>query len=680
MARPSTGSITPEPQADGTITFRLRFPAGGVRETVLLHERRACDCGCRGGWTQRTAETELRNIIAKVAAGVWERPRRSAPVPVKRMPTFHEYASYWLQAHKDGVLGEKPLGKASYKDYRWRLSHLLPFFGPFLLDEIDSDLCLEFKAHKLKEGKEIAEAISAGADLRDERNRKIKPIGPSSLKRFLDTLRTILDEAIEDKYILANPAHGRRLKVKVPKPKRTFLERDELIACEDAALSQDPSLADYHRAYREAPPGSSEAAVALALSEGLRQPQVAAHVGLCKATVGFHCKKFGRSAGVYVGRRAMVCTLGRAGVRASELCDIKIGQLVLHGVEGSRFDIPDAKTETGIRKVEMTDDLVEVIIEHIDRLRRVGFDTGPEAPLFPNARGGRMCRQRVGEIVAAAAARDPAHPAPDLHLDRAAGEQIRHQVGDGSGRARRLDDDPGRLREAAETGQSRARRRVRQADARGAHAPVSQRQRDLRGVRGAESRGGFGRSFGRTAQKGPSQAQEEPQRHPRKQLICREDSSRGTAVRIWQNTIFSRVLYQLSYLAADRSSTGEADLTPTARTPPTTPRKSCPARPRSEPAPASPARGARGCSPGGCAAARPGAARPAPARCSRLSTRSARSTRSSRRSPCPWPRCTCPPSPPPLAARRPRRPRTRSPWSAGRARTALGARRCTACA
>ena len=148
---------------------------------MLLHERRACDCGCHGGWTQRTAETELRNIIAKVAAGVWERPRRSAPAPVKRMPTFHEYASYWLQAHKDGVLGEKPLGKASYKDYRWRLSHLLPFFGPFLLDEIDSDLCLEFKAHKLKEAKEIAEAIAAGADLRDERNRKIKPIGPSSL-------------------------------------------------------------------------------------------------------------------------------------------------------------------------------------------------------------------------------------------------------------------------------------------------------------------------------------------------------------------------------------------------------------------------------------------------------------------------------------------------------------------
>ncbi|HXB65633.1 MAG TPA: tyrosine-type recombinase/integrase, partial [Solirubrobacteraceae bacterium] len=289
------------------------------------------------------------------------------------------------------------------KDYLWRLGHLLPFFGPYLLDQIDGDLCLEFKAFKLKEAKELSDAIAAGADLRDERNRRLKPIGPSSLKAFLDTLRAILDEAIEDKYLSANPARGRRLKVSVPKPKRTFLERDELIAAEDAALSQDPSLADYARAHREAPAGSGEAAVALALSEGLRPAQVTKRVGLTQATVGFHCKKFGPSAGIYVGRRAIVCTLGRAGLRVSELCDIKIGQLVLHGVEGSRLDIPDAKTETGIRKVEMSDDLVEAIAEHIDRLRRAGFDTGPEACLFPNMRGGRMSRQRAYAIVADAA-------------------------------------------------------------------------------------------------------------------------------------------------------------------------------------------------------------------------------------------------------------------------------------
>ena len=404
MARPATGSITPEPQADGTVAFRLRFPAYGVRETVILHERRACDCGCGGGWTERTANAELRNIIATVVAGLWQRPEpAAAPVRKTGMPTFHEYAAYWLQAVSEGVLGEKPLSESSRTDYRGRLRHLLPFFGSYRLDQIDDDLCLAFKAHKLKEASELAKAIAAGADLRDERGRRLKPIGPASLKRFLNTLAAIMDEAVEDKYIPANPARGRRLKVSVPKPKRTFLERDELIAVEDAAGEQDPSLAEYALAAQNAPERSTARSVTLALSEGLRPQQVVARLGLPKATVSFHCTKLGAKAGVYFGRRAIHCTLGRSGVRVSELCDIKIGQLVLHGVEGSPFDIPDAKTETGIRQGEMTDELVDVIIGHIDRLRRAGFDTGPEAPLFPNSRGGRMARQRVGEIVTEAA-------------------------------------------------------------------------------------------------------------------------------------------------------------------------------------------------------------------------------------------------------------------------------------
>src|SRR5438552_13053524 len=38
------------------------------------------------------------------------------------------------------------------------------------------------------------------------------------------------------------------------------------------------------------------------------------------------------------------------------------------------------------------------------RLRRIGAPTGPEAYVVPNLRGGRMARQRVGEIVTEAAA------------------------------------------------------------------------------------------------------------------------------------------------------------------------------------------------------------------------------------------------------------------------------------
>jgi integrase len=42
--------------------------------------------------------------------------------------------------------------------------------------------------------------------------------------------------------------------------------------------------------------------------------------------------------------------------------------------------------------------------EHLGRLRRIGAPTAPEAYVVPNLRGGRIARQRVGEIVTEAAA------------------------------------------------------------------------------------------------------------------------------------------------------------------------------------------------------------------------------------------------------------------------------------
>jgi integrase len=75
----------------------------------------------------------------------------------------------------------------------------------------------------------------------------------------------------------------------------------------------------------------------------------------------------------------------------------------VHDPNGARFKIIDAKTETGVRDVEMTPDLVEAVIEHIDQLRRAGYRTGPTDPLVPNLNGGRISRQRVGKILREAA-------------------------------------------------------------------------------------------------------------------------------------------------------------------------------------------------------------------------------------------------------------------------------------
>jgi integrase len=175
---------------------------------------------------------------------------------------------------------------------------------------------------------------------------------------------------------------------------------DELACVEDAAAEQDPSLERFAEAAHEARAGSTAQAVALRLSEGKRQKQIVAELGVAPGTVHFHVRKLGAvRVGVYVGRKAIVCTLGRSGLRNGELSDIRIGNLRVHGPDGARLHILDSKTETGIRVVEISPYLAEVLIAHIARLRNAGSDTGPEAYLFPNERGNRMTRKRVGEIV-----------------------------------------------------------------------------------------------------------------------------------------------------------------------------------------------------------------------------------------------------------------------------------------
>jgi hypothetical protein len=68
-----------------------------------------------------------------------------------------------------------------------------------------------------------------------------------------------------------------------------------------------------------------------------------------------------------------------------ELCALRIGQVRLHDSIGTRLHIPDSKTETGIRDVQMSPDLVEAVVEHLDRLRRSGAPTGRRTGSSPTA-------------------------------------------------------------------------------------------------------------------------------------------------------------------------------------------------------------------------------------------------------------------------------------------------------
>jgi integrase len=405
MARPATGTIDAVKLADGTRAFHLRFRIEGERERLILHERPGCACGCGGGWDEPSARTELGNVLARIRVGVWQRPQPPETLlqgETRAVPTFRDYSEWWLQAKIDGVLGEKPIAENTANDYRRRLGvHLIPFFGDYRLDEIDRELCLQFKTRKLRDAHEQRAAIEAGGDLRDHRGRRLVPLGPASLRKLTAGLASILDDAVEDGHIDQHPARGKRMRVHVPKPSRTFLEMDELACLLDAAASQErlPAVA-------AGKPGPTATLVMHKLWQGRRPEQIANDLGIAKSTVSYHLRKAGVGVGRgYVGRRAICAILGYAGPRVSELCDIRIGQVRLHDPEAARFRIPDSKTETGVREVEISPDLVETITEHLDRLRRTGASTTPEDYLVQNTRGGRMSRQRVAEIISEAAHR-----------------------------------------------------------------------------------------------------------------------------------------------------------------------------------------------------------------------------------------------------------------------------------
>lgn len=406
MARIGAGSIETRVLADGTRAFHLRFFVNGKREPLALHERPGCECGCGGGWDEPGARTELGNIQARIRAGVWERPKPppmlAGSEPDKPVPPYDEYAEWWLKAKVEGVIGDKPISPNTKIDYEWRLAYSGRFFAGTPTDEIERRRCLAFKEHLLREAREDREAIEAGADLRIQHGMKVIPLSLASIKKILDTFATVLDEAIEDEYRDDNPARSRRMRIKVPKPRRTFLEMDELAALLDAARDQDsplPSLAGL-----DLPSDSTVAKVARLAALGERPAKIAEKLSLSKSTIAFHLRRLKVDTGRYVGRRVVCEVLGRAGLRRTELCDLKIGQVRLHDRAGSRLRILDAKTEAGVRVVELTPDLAEVIVEHIDRLRRAGLPTGPDAYLVPNTRGGRMSPKRVANIVGAAAA------------------------------------------------------------------------------------------------------------------------------------------------------------------------------------------------------------------------------------------------------------------------------------
>jgi len=185
----------------------LRFRAYGRRHFVTLG-------GAADGWTRAKAEAELRHVLADVERGIWvPDTERAAVAPAS--PTFHEFASDWLEARR------AELRESTIADYTWQLSnHLLAFFHRHRLPQITVAEVDRYRAFKVRD-----QVLSA-----------------ESINKTITRLGQILAVAEERDLIPRNPVrvNTRNRKLKAKRKRPIYLEAaEQIVAMIDAATELD---------------------------------------------------------------------------------------------------------------------------------------------------------------------------------------------------------------------------------------------------------------------------------------------------------------------------------------------------------------------------------------------------------------------------------------------------------
>jgi len=362
---------------DRQYTYGLRVRAYGDRYWIPLGTERE-------GWNDVRAADRRDEIAALISRGAWRPPNTFELDPREKNPGFHEFASDWLKRHRRTV-DESTADKVEYL-----LSHhLLPFLHTYRVDEIDYAVLSAYIAKKLERNEEIESARETGVTLRDATGRPRRKHSPRTINMSLDLAERVLSDAVKRGLLQSNPAADRELRLKVTQRKGNFLEADELLALIESASAIDDPVS------RET---LARAELARRMRHGGRTwNEISAELGVAESTAIWLSGRYRRE-GRASPRRAIIATLGCAGLRNTEACDLDIGDLdFAHGV----IQVRDSKTEAGIRQVHMTPWLHDELLAY--RATRPGAE--PDEPAFPTRNGARRDLRNVNRRVIAPAVR-----------------------------------------------------------------------------------------------------------------------------------------------------------------------------------------------------------------------------------------------------------------------------------
>jgi integrase len=254
-----------------------------------------------------------------VRRGIWQPQRPSVTPEPSVEPTFHEFASEWFETHR------REWRPRTVEDYEWALTHhLLPHFAQHRLSEISIAEVDRYKAAKLREGK----------------------LSPAILNKTLTRLAQVLEVAVEYGHLPANPAKGKRRRVKAQTPRRSWLEPEQVKPLLDAVGRRERG--DHWRVDRRT--------------------------------------------------QALLATAVCAGLRIAELLALSWRDVDL---ASGRITVRDSKTDAGLRVVDVWPELRDVLLDHKARSAR----TGAADYVFGTSSGKADTRSNISKRLRRAVAR-----------------------------------------------------------------------------------------------------------------------------------------------------------------------------------------------------------------------------------------------------------------------------------
>ena len=334
--RPLTGRLEERPLRDGTtVAWVARFRAYGQPRKVTI--------GYDPPWPEARAREELDHIIYQVKRGIWMPPQSTPapPTPGIAAPRLNiAQLSHAYLEHR------ATLGKGNKAGQQRELleQHVIPDWGDRSPEHATPENVRRWVAAKVRHSVQLRELWDAGERV-DSRGRRLpRPYGARRLNRAINALYAVLDygHVFHDAPKMTDKLRQSGLLLQEPAPVKAHFTIQQVVLIIEAAGMLDERAFPGHK---------------------------------------------------HVGRQALVATLLLSGLRIDEACSLLVG-----GVRRSDhiLNIPDAKTPTGVREVNIVYGLRPILSAHLDAFRS---GAPGESPVFATRNGTAQSPNNMREDV-----------------------------------------------------------------------------------------------------------------------------------------------------------------------------------------------------------------------------------------------------------------------------------------